>query len=163
MKRESILDRNGAISCRLHQNFVKRACMAKLRLSLFTILFTITASAAAAEFAVCNQSFDVVNVAIGQSDGEEFQTEGWWTIGTNQCANVIQEDLFNRYIYVYATDVFGQPILDGSVQMCIGAKRFEIIGIEECWQRGHSAADFFEVDTQAVERWTFFLRPLGGN
>lgn len=117
---------------------------------------------ARAEFAVCNQSFDVVNVAIAQLVDGQFRTEGWWTIGTNQCANVIKEELSNRYIYVYATDVFGQPILDGSVSMCIGAKRFRIEGIENCWERGHRAAMFHEVDTQATARWTLFLTPRGG-
>ena len=41
--------------------------------------------------------------------------------------------------------------------MCIGPKRFEIDGIEACWQRGYIEAKFLEVDTQAVERWTLFL------
>lgn len=127
------------------------------------VLFTGAPERAKAEFTVCNQSFDVVNVAIGQLVYGSFQTEGWWTIGTNQCANVIQEELSNRYIYVYATDVFGQPILDGSTPMCIGPKRFVIDGIEECWQRGHRTASFFEVDTQAVERWTLFLNQRGFN
>lgn len=122
----------------------------------------ILPGAAKAEFAVCNQSFDVVNVALGQLVDGQFQTEGWWTIGTNQCANVIKEELTNRYIYVYATDVFGQPILDGAVSMCIGAKRFVIEGIENCWERGHRAAMFHEVDTQATVRWTLFLTPPGG-
>ena len=117
---------------------------------------------ARAEFAVCNQSFDVVNVAIGQLSGDQFETEGWWTIGTNQCANVVKEELGNRYIYVYATDVFGQPIIDGTVSMCIGEKRFVIEGIENCWERGHKAAMFREVDTQDTVRWTLFLSPPGG-
>ena len=117
---------------------------------------------AEAEFAVCNQSFDVINVAIGQLADGQFETEGWWTIGTNQCANVIKEELSNRFIYVYATDVFGQPILDGTVSMCIGAKAFEIEGIENCWERGHRAAMFHEVDTQTTVRWTLFITPRGG-
>jgi uncharacterized membrane protein len=112
---------------------------------------------ARAEFDVCNQTLDVVNVAIGQSAGEQFRTEGWWTIGSNQCATVIRDELVNRYIYVYAIDVFGQPILEGSVDMCIGTRRFAILGIDSCWQRGHSQGKFLEVDTQAVERWTLFL------
>ena len=126
------------------------------------------AGAVRAEFTICNQSFDVVNVAIGEAGGglaygggEEFVTRGWWTIGTNQCANVIREELVNRYIYVYAADVFGQPILDGSVPMCIGPRAFEVRGIEECWQRGHAEALFFEVDTRAVARWTLFLTQRG--
>jgi len=115
------------------------------------------AGPARAEFDVCNQTLDVVNVAIGQSAGEEFLTEGWWTIGSNQCATVIREELANRYIYVYAIDVFGQPILDGDVDMCIGMRRFTILGIDDCWQRGHAEGRFLEVDTQAVQRWTLFL------
>lgn len=132
--------------------------------SWYFILGTmLCGSTAQAEFSVCNQSFDVVNVAIGQSTGTDFETQGWWTIGTNQCAKVIQGELLNRYIYVYAADVFGQPLLTGSTSMCVGPKRFSIVGIEECWQRGHQAADFFEVDTQAVERWTLFLSPQDFN
>jgi hypothetical protein len=90
------------------------------------------------------------------------QTEGWWTVGANQCAEVIREELANRFIYVYANDVFGQPILSGTTEMCVGKKRFVIRGIESCWQRGHLAVKFYEVDTQAVERWTLFLTSPGG-
>ena len=115
------------------------------------------ATPAAAEFAVCNQSFDVVNVAIGQDIEGEFQTEGWWTIGPNQCANVIKEELSSRYIYLYAQDVFGQPILNGTTQMCISPRKFSIRGINECWSRGDISAGFIEVDTLKTQRWTLFL------
>ena len=115
------------------------------------------ATPAAAEFAVCNQSFDVVNVAIGQDVAGEFQTEGWWTIGPNQCANVIKEELASRYIYLYAQDVFGQPILNGTTQMCISPRKFSIRGINECWSRGDISAGFIEVDTLKTQRWTLFL------
>lgn len=118
---------------------------------------------ARAEFAVCNQSFDVVNVAIGQEIEDSFETQGWWTIGTNQCANVIREELRNRYIYVFAMDVFGQPVLPGTVPMCVAVpfpgNRGTISGIEDCWVNGYREALFHEVDTQAVERWTLFLNP----
>ena len=114
------------------------------------------ATPARAEFAVCNQSFDVVNVAIGQDVQGEFQTEGW-TIGPNQCANVIKDVLTSRYIYLYAQDVFGQPILTGTTQMCIAPRKFTIRGITECWSRGDIAAGFIEVDTLKTQRWTLFL------
>lgn len=132
---------------------------AAVRTAATALALTLAAVAARAEFAICNQSFDVVNVAIGLDVGGNFQTEGWWTIGTNQCANVIKEELRSRYIYVYAQDVFGQPILDGATEMCVASKRFAITGIEDCWLRGHISAPFFEVDTQAVQRWTLFLMP----
>jgi uncharacterized membrane protein len=117
----------------------------------------LTTGPAQAEFSVCNQTLDVVNVAIGQQGPEAFTTEGWWTIGSNQCALVIRDELRNRFIFVYANDVFGQPILKGTETMCIAPKRFSIDGIESCWQRGYIEAKFLEVDTQAVERWTLFL------
>lgn len=120
-----------------------------------------TALPAHAAFIVCNRSFDVVNVAIGRESGNEFRTDGWWTIGTNQCARVIKGTLENRYVYIYATDVFGKPLLEGHTEMCVGPKKFSIMGIGNCWQRGTIAAPFLEVDTQSAENWTFFLRQPG--
>lgn len=120
---------------------------------------TLSGGEAHAEFAVCNQSFDVVNVAIGRDVDGDFQTEGWWTIGTNQCANVIREELESRYIYVYAQDVFGKPMLNGTTAMCIESKRFTIRGIASCWSRGHIQARFIEVDTEKTQRWSLFLAP----
>ena len=115
------------------------------------------ATQAAAEFRVCNQTLDVVNVAIGQQHGEVFRTEGWWTIGSNQCANVIRDDLLNRYIYVFATDVFGQTVLDGTESMCVAPEKFTIETTESCWLRGYREAAFIEVDTLEQDGWTLFL------
>ena len=106
---------------------------------------------------VCRQSYDVVNVAIGQDINDEFRTEGWWTIGPNQCANVIKDELVSRYIYIYAQDVFGQPIMTGTTQMCIAPSKFQIDGINDCWSRGKISAGFIEVDTEKTQRWTLFL------
>jgi len=120
-------------------------------------LIALLPGAAAAQFAVCNQSFDVINVAIGLDTGDEFETEGWWTVGPNQCANVIREGLTSRYIYIHAQDVFGQPVLGGTTRMCVSPRRFQIRGIGDCWARGHVSARFIEVDTSHTERWTLFL------
>ena len=115
------------------------------------------AGQAKAVFAVCNQSFDVVNVAVGMFEDDAFVTRGWWTVGPNQCANAVRESLTARYIYVFAQDVFGNEILNGATPMCIGTERFVIRGVDECLIRGHLAANFVEVDTQQTERWTLFL------
>ena len=114
---------------------------------------------AAAQFAVCNQSFDVLNVAIGQFAGELFETSGWWTIGPNQCANVITEELRARYIYVFAQDVFGKSVVSGAKPMCVAPDRFVIRGHEDCLVRGLIEARFLEVDTLRTERWTLFINP----
>ena len=133
-----------------------------IRLAGFLLLLCLP-GAAWAQFAVCNQSYDVVNVAVGQDVQGQMQTEGWWTIGPNQCANVIRDELTSRYVYIYAQDVFGQPILSGTTLMCIDRRRFTIRGITDCWKLGHIEASFIEVDTQKTQRWTLFLgAPPGG-
>ena len=129
---------------------------------LLALALLLAAPAARAEFQVCNQSFDVINVAIGQADAAgQFSTEGWWIIGTNQCARVVRDTLRNRYIYIHASDVFGQPMVASEQTMCVDGARFRIAGIADCWQRGFRAVPFVEVDTQAVDRWTLFLSPEG--
>ena len=112
-----------------------------------------------AQFVVCNQSLDVVNVAIGRDSGTGFSTQGWWIVGANRCAATIRDELSARYVYVHAEDVFGRPVLYGSTEMCVGAKSFEIVGTDACFQRGYRPAKFLEVDTEAVSRWTLFLSP----
>lgn len=126
--------------------------------ALFLMVFIVPTGARAA-FAVCNQTFDVVNVAVGQSEDGTFITRGWWTIGPNQCANVIKEELTARYIYVFAQDVFGKEILSGRTPMCIATARFEIGGETNCLSRGFLPANYLEVDTLQTERWTLFLKP----
>ena len=113
---------------------------------------------AEANFQVCNQTLDVINVAIGAWDLDAWETRGWWTVGPNQCANVIEDTLTSRFIYVYARDVFNKSMLEGTTTLCVDDGEFVLRGREDCLVRGHIAARFHEVDTRASERWTFFLR-----
>ena len=114
---------------------------------------------AEAQFSVCNQTFDVMNVAIGTYDRTAFVTEGWWTIGPNQCANVIDAELAARFVYVFAQDVFGKTILTGATPMCVAPDRFRIRGETECLLRGYIEAPFKEIDTLRTERWTLYVNP----
>ena len=127
-------------------------------IAIFVGLMASTTTASQAEFTVCNQTLDVVNLSVGQVVDEKIQTEGWWTIGANRCVDVIREELSSRYIYVYATDVFGQSVLEGDADMCIGRKRFVIQDTELCWQRGYKKVRYLEVDTQDTVRWTLFIK-----
>jgi uncharacterized membrane protein len=137
----------------------------QVSLRLAPLLLALALGAASgpvsAQFAVCNQTLDPFNLAIGRRVGSVDQSEGWWTIGANRCVDVIKDALVNRYIYVYALDVFGQPILEGDYEgeeFCISRKRFLIEDIGSCWERGHEAAKFMIVDTQEQARWTLFLK-----
>lgn len=124
-----------------------------------SVAFLCSSGVAGAGFSVCNQTFDVVNVAIGKYERTVFETSGWWTVGPNQCANVIEDDLKVRYVYVFAQDVFGNKILSGATSMCVAPGKFEIRGERDCIVRGYIEAPFHEVDTFRTERWTLFLTP----
>lgn len=126
---------------------------------LLTLTVLLVAAPARAQFSVCNQTLDVVNVAIGRFDEGAFETSGWWTVGPNQCANVIQTQLDARYLYAFAQDVFGRTILTGATPMCVAPGKFEIRGETDCLLRGFLEARFLEVDTRRSERWTLFLYP----
>lgn len=118
----------------------------------------ILSGPASAQLMVCNQSLDVLNVALGFDEKGEFETEGWWSIGANRCSSVVRQALTGRYYYLYAEDVFGQPVLSGAVPACVDAKRFRITGTSSCWVRGLREAPFAEIDTQSQSRWTVFLK-----
>lgn len=125
--------------------------------AIVLFLATFWSQSAHANFQVCNQTLDVINVAVGSYDVDAWETRGWWTVGPNQCAEVIGEELSSRFVYVYARDVFNQSMLEGSTSMCIKPDAFILRGREDCLVNGHLTADFFEVDTRRAERWTFYL------
>ena len=110
-----------------------------------------------AQFAVCNQSFDVINVAIGHEVRGQIRTRGWWKIGPNQCASTIRDPLTTPVIYVFAQDVFGKELLNGAFPLCVRPRRFSEDIQTDCLVRGFLEADFIEVDTQGTERWTLFV------
>ena len=134
--------------------------MTRSTFSLFAsivLLFSFS-PAAHAEFTICNQSLDVFNISVGYQRDDEFQTEGWWVLGANRCIDVIRETLADRYIYLYAEDVFSKPALQGRLPACIATGKFLIKGETDCWQRGYKEALFHEVDTRDQDRWTFILK-----
>lgn len=136
------------------------------RFSCFiAILFALVAPPAAeASFKLCNQSFDVLNIAIGQPAQEsavrdQFTTRGWWRVAPNQCATLVRESLQSRYFYLFATDVFGKEVLSGSIPLCVAPRRFVIDNQGECLVRGYLDARFIEVDTEEQSDWTVFVSP----
>jgi uncharacterized membrane protein len=114
--------------------------------------------AARAEFAVCNQTLDIANVAIAESSSGTLKSSGWWVIAPNRCANVVEGILKSRYVYVHAVDGRGRVLLDGKDELCTDLKQFAIDGQDKCWLRGFTSAKFSEVDTKDAQGWTLFLR-----
>ena len=67
---------------------------------------------AKADLRVCNKSRVLVNLAVGANDGEDFATEGWWTVTPGSCTTPIHGALQGRYIYLYATDIDAVDVLE---------------------------------------------------
>ena len=114
---------------------------------------------AAAEFKVCNQTLSLYNIAIGivKSDGPH--TEGWWTVAANDCVSPITDDLTDRFLYVLATNIYGDDAFRGDKEMCIDRHaHFQITGSSDCWLSGKEPAKFKEVDTHSASSWTVFIR-----
>ena len=117
---------------------------------------------ARAEFRLCNQSYDVLNVAFGESAGDRIATQGWWRVAPNQCAVLKREPLNAGSYFVFAADVFGNEVLSGTTPLCVAPRRFEISSQENCLLRGFLDARYLEVDTGDRRDWTVFvsLRPV---
>lgn len=150
---------NGRIFRLLADGRVGSVCRLGFWLALLCLVCAVPARA---QFSVCNQTLDALNLAIAKAaPSGTIVSEGWWTIGANRCVDIIKEELANKYIYVFATDVFGQPIFKEGFtgfDMCVAAKRFTIEGTDSCWQRGFETAHFMEVDTKDQVRWTLYLK-----
>jgi uncharacterized membrane protein len=112
---------------------------------------------ARAEFRVCNKTKYLMNVAVGYRGDTDFQTEGWWSLTAASCVSPIKQPLANRFIYLYATDLAGNEVLQGTVSMCVDKRRFLVNGITDCWRRGLRAVNFAEIDTLSEATWTTFL------
>lgn len=123
------------------------------------LLATLWPQVARAELRLCNQSFDVLNVALAQPSGQDFATRGWWRVAPNQCATLERAPLRSRYYYIFAADVFGNEVLAGAIPMCVAPRRFQIQGQRDCLMRGYLDARFAEVDTQDRADWTVFATP----
>ena len=151
--------------------------MRRAEVSLLSLMVVIgwlgAAVPAVAAFKLCNQSYDVLNIAIGQANpaqrdstpdqGQEaFVTRGWWRVAPNQCATLTRESLKSRYFYVFAADVFGKEALSGTVTLCLAPRRFVIDRQGDCLLRGYLEARFLEVDTQEQSDWTVFVSPRPG-
>jgi uncharacterized membrane protein len=129
------------------------------KLGAFAAIAFLKSSPVMANFQVCNQTLDVANIAIGQWDFDDWESTGWWIVGPNQCANVIEKTLTARFIYVYARDVFNNSMLEGTTNFCLDKGEFRIRSHDNCLTRGHISAQFEEIDTRRSERWTFFIVP----
>lgn len=126
-------------------------------LSVASLMLLTAPHEAHAGLRVCNGSVDLVNVAIGYDTEDGLRTEGWWTITSNACSQVLQEPLKAVNYYLHVSDGFGEGRLGGDVTLCIRQEKFVLFDGDQCWQRGLIEADFFKIETEGAEDWTVLL------
>ena len=115
------------------------------------------ATPAYADLRVCNESSNLVSVALGYRAERGWMSEGWWQTPPGDCRVLYQGDLERRFYYLFAVDDIGGGAWDGSVFMCTRDETFTIFGVEDCLARGYERTGFFEIDTQNRTDWTLQL------
>ncbi len=120
------------------------------------------AGAAHADFRVCNGTQNLVGVAIGYRAQEGWTTEGWWQVPASTCATLIEGELQSRYYYLYAEDAARGGRWTGDVNMCVAENEFRIVGVEDCFTRGHQRMGFKEYDTGRQGSWMVQLSDAPG-
>ncbi len=129
--------------------------------ALALFILAATASPAAADFTLCNNTASRVGVAIGYKDAAGWTTEGWWNLPSRTCETLLKGNLVARYYYVYAVDYDRGGEWMGQAYMCTRDKEFTIRGISNCLARGYDRTGFFEVDTGQQRAWTVQLTETG--
>jgi uncharacterized membrane protein len=116
-----------------------------------------SATPAAADFRLCNNTGSRVGIAIGYKDNDGWTTEGWWNLSARSCETLLRGTLVARFYYIYALDYERGGEWSGQAFMCSRDKEFTIRGIDDCLARGYERTGFFEVDTGEQRSWTVQL------
>lgn len=118
-----------------------------------------TASPALAGLDFCNDTGETATVAIGYEGQGGWTSEGWWTVGPDECTTAIGADLPRRYYYWRATTPDGAFATE-DFYFCTSEQVFTIVGDTECSARGYAREAFTEVDVGNAVDYTVRLTPV---
>lgn len=115
------------------------------------------AAPALAGLEICNDTSATHPVAIGYKSGDQWISEGWWTIPADECRTLISADLANRYYYFMAR-LQDWGFAHEDIVFCVTPEVFTITGDENCEARGYETGRFAKIDTGKTARHhTHFL------
>lgn len=135
--------------------FPARHFAAVFLFAMTTAYFTpgISVSGAYADFRICNDTKSLVGAALGYREDGKWVSEGWFQIPGENCTSLIQGDLNSRFYYIYAEDADRGGQWRGDIFMCTSEREFRIVGVKDCFKRGHLKSGFFEIDTGNKSSW----------
>ena len=126
-----------------------------MRLALLAAAFLALAAAPAdAHLRVCNKTEHAATVALGFFDGKTWSSQGWWTVPSSGCAELVKDALNARYYYLYAIHQEIGGTWDGDRSFCTVNAQFRIAGRADCQSRGYERSPFFQIDTGNSPDWT---------
>lgn len=121
---------------------------------------------AAAEFRVCNNAGETVDVAFGYEGGANtgWIAEGWYQVRAGRCVTVYGGQLNGRYYYLYAEGASGTEWNGDdseNASFCINRNVFKLFqrrygdnDEEDCKKHNLESKRFFEVDVGDDLSWT---------
>ena len=117
--------------------------------------------AAPAGYTVCNESRDVLLVALGQMERAKPVSRGWWTVQPGACAKTVTAPLKANAVYLLAQKRGGGPVVTGTKTFCTTPVIFEITGAQNCAARGLTESGFAVTATKGVTGYVAHIGPDG--
>ena len=116
---------------------------------------------APAGYTVCNDTHDVLLVALGQQDRGKPTSRGWWTIAGGACARAITTPLASDTVWLLALRKNGGTLVAGPQRFCTTVVPFEIQGNTGCPARGLTEAGFAPTQTKGLSGYIARIGPAG--
>jgi uncharacterized membrane protein len=141
-----------------------RALVIASGISFPSLLALALPGAAHADLTLCNNSGEMVRVAVGYSAADGPVSGGWWTFDPNECGRLVSDDqVVDRTTYwVYAEQLDGGGTWEGDMRMCTTRQKSPFtIHLAGCADRGFVVHNFSEV-AAPHGNVTTHLRSSGG-
>jgi uncharacterized membrane protein len=117
-----------------------------LRRIYLSLVLLFAPAIAAAELKLCNDHSETVYAAIAFNNGENWLSQGWWTLEAGECDVAISEPLKNKYYYYFA-QTQDRVLTSGQYAFCVENEVFDILGgHDSCAFIGYLSEQFEEID-----------------
>lgn len=116
---------------------------------------------APAGYTACNDTSDVLLVALGQIERAKPVSRGWWTVQPGACARAVTTPLKTDAVYLLAQKKGGTTLVSGPRKFCTTPVIFEIRGAENCATRGLVESGFALTPTKGVAGYIAHIGPGG--
>jgi len=116
---------------------------------------------APAGYTACNETRDVLLLALGQIEGGRPVSRGWWTVQPGACAKAVTTPLNTDAVYLLALRKSGGTLVGGGMHFCTTAAAFEIKGADNCSGRGLADNGFAATPTKGASGYVAHIGPAG--